>query len=62
VKNLVPLREKLQGITDRYQDVQQDILETFLDRGELRKLGEQLYSRMVSAFLGSNWTILGNWR
>ena len=40
VENLAPLREKLQGITERYQDVQQDILETFLDRGELRKLGE----------------------
>ena len=40
VENLVPLREKLQGITERYQNVQQDILETFLDRGELRKLGE----------------------
>ena len=40
VQNLVPLREKLQGITERYQNVQQDILETFLDRGELTKLGE----------------------
>jgi len=40
VANLLPLREKLQGITERYQNVQQDILETFLDRGELRKLGE----------------------
>jgi len=40
VENLVPLREKLQSITERYQNVQQDILETFLDRGELRKLGE----------------------
>ena len=40
VKNLVPLREKQQGITERYQNVQQDILETFLNRGELRKLGE----------------------
>jgi hypothetical protein len=39
VENLVPLREKLQGITERYQNVQ-DILETFLDRGELRKLAE----------------------
>jgi hypothetical protein len=36
VENLGPLRQKLQGITTRYQDVQQDILETFLDRGELR--------------------------
>jgi hypothetical protein len=40
VENLVPLREKLQGITERYQNVQQDILETFLDRGELTKLGQ----------------------
>jgi hypothetical protein len=40
VENLAPLREKLQGITGRYQNVQQDILETFLNRGELRKLGE----------------------
>jgi len=40
VENLAPLREKLQAITERYQNVQQDILETFLDRGELRKLGE----------------------
>jgi hypothetical protein len=40
VTNLVPLREKLQAITERYQNVQQDILETFLDRGELRKLAE----------------------
>jgi len=39
VENLVPLPEKLQGITGRYQNVQ-DILETFLDRGELRKLGQ----------------------
>ena len=40
VENLAPLREKLQGITEPYQNVQQDILETFLDGGELRKLGE----------------------
>ena len=40
VENLVPLREKMQGIIERYQNVQQDILETFLDRGELRKLSE----------------------
>ena len=40
VENLAPLREKLQAITERYQNVQQDILETFLDRGELRRLGQ----------------------
>jgi len=38
VENLAPLRHKMQAITTRYQDVQQDILETFLDRGELRGL------------------------
>ena len=40
VANLEELREEMQGITNRYQEVQQDILETFLDRGELRKLAE----------------------
>jgi hypothetical protein len=40
VENLVALREKMQGIATRYQEVQQDILETFLDRGELRSLGQ----------------------
>jgi len=30
----------MRGITNRYQDVPQDILETFLDRGELSKLAE----------------------
>ena len=40
VENLPALREKLQGVTTRYQEVQQDILETFLDRGELRNLGQ----------------------
>jgi hypothetical protein len=40
VENLAPLRERMQAITSRYQDVQQDILETFLDRGELRSLGQ----------------------
>lgn len=39
VENLDALREKMPGITHRYQ-VQQDILETFLDRGELTKLAE----------------------
>ena len=38
VENLAPLRDRMHAITTRYQDVQQDILETFLDRGELRSL------------------------
>ena len=38
IENLPVLREKLSAIIDRYHDVQQDILETFVDRGHLMKL------------------------
>src|SRR5439155_1660765 len=38
VENLPELRMRLHGIIDRYLEVQQDILETFLDREELRRL------------------------
>jgi hypothetical protein len=38
VDNLPNLRERLQSITDNYLTVQQDILETFVDRGQLRRL------------------------
>ena len=37
VENLPSLREKLSAINDNYQNVQQDILETFIDRGQLRQ-------------------------
>src|SRR5207237_662197 len=40
VENLPVLREKMATVVDNYLDVQQDILETFVDRGELRKLAE----------------------
>ena len=40
VENLPQLREKMSAIADNYLDVQQDILETFVDRGQLRKLAE----------------------
>jgi hypothetical protein len=40
VKNLPQLRKRMSAIIDNYHDVQQDILETFVDRGQLRKLGE----------------------
>jgi hypothetical protein len=36
--NLPQLRQRLSGIIDRHLDVQQDILETFVDREELRRL------------------------
>ena len=40
VEHLPQLREKMASITDNYLDVQQDILETFVDRGQLRQLAE----------------------
>jgi len=38
IGNLPVLRDKLSAIIDRYHDVQQDILESFVDRGQLLKL------------------------
>ncbi len=38
VENLPQLQEKLATICDNYLGVQQDILETFIDRGQLRQL------------------------
>jgi hypothetical protein len=38
LEHLPELRHKLCGIIDRYLDVQQDILESFVDRGQLRRL------------------------
>ena len=38
VENLPQLRQKLTAINDSYQNIQQDILETFVDRGLLHKL------------------------
>jgi len=38
IENVPRLRTTLQAMIDRYLDVQQDILETFLDRGQLRQL------------------------
>jgi hypothetical protein len=40
VDNLPQLRPKLSSIVDTYLDVQPDILETFVDRGQLRQLGQ----------------------
>ena len=40
MENLPQLRQRMSAVTDNYLDVQQDILETFIDRGQLRKLAE----------------------
>jgi hypothetical protein len=39
-KGFLKQREKLATICDNYLTVQKDILETFVDRGQLRKLAE----------------------
>ena len=38
LENPPELRGELSGIIDRYHDVQQDILESFVDRGQLQTL------------------------
>ena len=40
VANLPRLRQRMSEIVDNYHNAQQDILETFVDRGQLRKLAE----------------------
>ena len=40
VENLPQLRQRMSDIIDHYHDAQQDLLETFVDRGQLRKLAE----------------------
>jgi hypothetical protein len=40
VENLPKLRTTLQGMVDGYLDIQQDILETFVDRGLLHQLSQ----------------------
>jgi hypothetical protein len=40
IENLPILRDKLAAIDDSYLDIQQDILETFVDRGQLQRLAK----------------------
>ena len=40
VENLPQLRKKLQAITESYLDIQQDILETFVDRGQFLRFSQ----------------------
>jgi hypothetical protein len=51
VQNLPVLRNALSAINDNYLNVQQDILETFIDRGQLRRLAEPTITPAGSAFL-----------
>ena len=49
VENLPQLRDRLSAINENYLNVQQDILETFLDGGQLRKLTESTRLACISA-------------
>jgi len=40
VENLPQLRDRMSAIVDNYHNVRQDVMETFIDRGQLRKLAE----------------------
>jgi hypothetical protein len=40
IENLPALRDKMAAVIDNYLDVQHDILETFVDRGQLRNLAQ----------------------
>jgi hypothetical protein len=60
VENLPKLREKLSAINDNYQNVQQDILETFIDRGQIRKLAEPTVLPAANGYPVSSSTIHAN--
>ena len=62
VENLPQLRPRMSEIIDNYHDVQQDILETFIDRGQLRKLAEPTILPVVGAYPVSNSTTRDNWQ
>jgi hypothetical protein len=40
IEHLPQRRQKLSSIVDNYLNVQQDILEIFVDRGQLRQLSQ----------------------
>jgi hypothetical protein len=40
IRNLPQLRHVMRGINDRYLAIQQDVLETYIDRGQLARLRE----------------------
>jgi hypothetical protein len=44
IENLPALRDKLSAINDNYLDIQQDILDTFVDRGQLHQLAKPTHT------------------
>ena len=63
VENLPQLRSRTSEIVDHYHDVQQDVLETFVDRGQLLKLAEPTILPLVeSRYRASSSITRDNWR
>ena len=52
VDNLPALRNTLSAINDNYLNAQQDIIETFIDRGQLRKLAQPTITATGKRILG----------
>ena len=52
LEHLPELRQRLQHVAENYLNAQQDILETFLDRGELERLSEPTFWPMANASPG----------
>ena len=50
IDHLPELRQKLSSIVDNYLNVQQDILETFVDRGQLANSANPLSSPTANGF------------
>ena len=61
VENLPALRGELAAIDDNYLDIQQDILETFVDRGQLHQLAKPTHTVSGKRIPASNSTTPGNW-
>jgi hypothetical protein len=61
VENLPQLRERMSKIIDNYHNVQQDILETFIDRGQLRRLAEPTILPSGKRIPGSSSITRDNW-
>ena len=59
-EHLPALRDKMAAVIDNYLDVQQDILETFVDRGQLRKLTKPTLTPTGKPSPVSSSTILDN--
>ena len=61
VENLPALRGKLAAIDDNYLEIHQDILETFVDRGQLHQLAKPTHTASGKRIPGLKLDNPGNW-